>query len=94
MIFKTMIFALFTLLIVKIYFCIELEQARKSRHLFFTQLLINGYAGFLPFPILRRPDNSVEKILIKKINVTVGLFWGLCFAIMLLLVVSDRVLLY
>jgi len=91
-IFKGLILAIFTLLIVKVHYSMELEQSRRSRPIFFVRLLISGYAGFLPIPVLRRPDNTAEKILIRKINTTVSLFWGLCLAVMLVLAMSDKLL--
>jgi hypothetical protein len=70
-------------IIFKWYYIIKIEQFGRSFHLFratFRWL-------FWIFPVIQRPENHKQKVVIRRANIATGAFWSMFFLLMLVLLI-------
>ena len=73
-------------LCVRIYYSIKLEDINKSNASILGKMIGGVFGGGVIFPILRKPTNSKERILIRNANIAVILFWSLFIVTMPLII--------
>ena len=86
MLIKILILLSIISLCVRIYYGIKLEDMNKSNASILGKMIGGVYGGGVIFPILRKPKNSKERIIIRNSNIAVILFWTK-FIIAILLII-------